>query len=141
MLTKRLSDSWLTLGPPEALDAVLAARFERAQVRREEDAVTWLVQRGSWGRLDAYACHTSLVLFLLGGLVGARLGFKGFVEIREGAVVDAAELRAGKTFELPFNMPSRAFRSRVRGVPPRSAGRRSLGRDRLVGRYVREKRR
>jgi cytochrome c biogenesis protein len=44
------------------------------------------------------------VLFFLGGLIGARFGMKGFVQIPEGGTVDTIQLQGGGAFKLPFTI-------------------------------------
>jgi len=41
-------------------------------------------EKGRWTRLGVYAVHLSVILLLLGGLIGSIFGFEGFVNIPEG---------------------------------------------------------
>ncbi|OGP54107.1 MAG: hypothetical protein A2Y65_12875 [Deltaproteobacteria bacterium RBG_13_52_11] len=46
--------------------------------------------KGDYARLGTYLTHLSVLLILVGGLIGAVWGFKGYVEIREGETVQVA---------------------------------------------------
>jgi cytochrome c biogenesis protein len=44
-------------------------------------------ERGRWTRLGVYAVHTSVLLMVVGGLIGSIFGFEGFVNVPEGESV------------------------------------------------------
>ena len=50
-------------------------------------------EKGRWTRLGVYAVHLSVILLLLGGLIGSIFGFEGFVNISEGETVNSIILR------------------------------------------------
>ncbi|MBW1745490.1 MAG: cytochrome c biogenesis protein ResB [Deltaproteobacteria bacterium] len=50
-------------------------------------------EKGRWTRLGVYAVHLSVILLLLGGLIGSIFGFEGFVNIPEGETVNNIILR------------------------------------------------
>ena len=52
-----------------------------------------LAEKGRWTRLGVYAVHLSVILLLLGGLIGSIFGFEGFVNIPEGETVNSIRLR------------------------------------------------
>ncbi|MBC2694193.1 MAG: cytochrome c biogenesis protein ResB [Desulfobacteraceae bacterium] len=52
-----------------------------------------LAEKGRWTRLGVYTVHLSVILLLLGGLIGSIFGFEGFVNIPEGETVNSVELR------------------------------------------------
>ncbi|GAB4251963.1 cytochrome c biogenesis protein ResB [Deferrisoma sp.] len=107
--TKPLRAEWAAGPDAEAVARVLGRRMGRPRVRRGDGGVRFFAQRQRWARLGAYVAHASLVLFFLGGIVGARFGFKGFVNIVEGESVSAVQLRGGGTLELPFEVECEAF--------------------------------
>jgi cytochrome c biogenesis protein len=60
-------------------------------------------EKGRWTRLGVYAVHLSVILSLLGGLIGSFLGFEGFVTIPEGESIDRIQiLKTGETRKLDF---------------------------------------
>lgn len=52
-------------------------------------------EKWRWTRLGAYMVHLSVILLLLGGLIGSMFGFEGFVNIAEGETVNSIRLRYG----------------------------------------------
>jgi cytochrome c biogenesis protein len=44
--------------------------------------------KSGYGRLGTYLTHLSVLLILVGGLIGALWGFKGYTQIVEGGVID-----------------------------------------------------
>ncbi|GAB4276174.1 MAG: hypothetical protein Kow0092_31860 [Deferrisomatales bacterium] len=110
LATKPLRVSWAVRGDAEAaVEEVLRETWGRPGVLRRDGATAWFAQRQPWARLGAYVAHASLVLFFLGGIVGARYGFKGFVNIVEGQAASAIQLRGGGTLDLPFEVACDSF--------------------------------
>lgn len=107
---KRFSASWdATSDAGERVTDALARSFGKPRVRQTGEGTSWFVQRQPWARLGPYVAHASLVLFFLGGIVGARYGFKGAVNIPEGQSVDAVQLRGGGTLNLGFEVTCESF--------------------------------
>ena len=84
--------SWQESGSVETvaqrLADILGSRFARVQ-RSEKGGVVWLfVHRQAWSRLGAYVTHLAILIILLGGVVGGKWGFRGYVTIAEGQSVD-----------------------------------------------------
>lgn len=52
-----------------------------------------MAEKGRWTRLGVYSVHLSVILLLLGGLIGSIFGFEGFVNIQEGETVNSIGLR------------------------------------------------
>jgi cytochrome c biogenesis protein len=93
--------------PPAALQAlyapVFAKRLSAVQVEQAEAGFLMFAETGRWTRFGVYAVHVSVVLLLIGGLIGSLFGFDGFVNIREGDTVQQITLRgAGERLRLPF---------------------------------------
>ena len=60
-------------------------------------------EKGRWSRLGVYVVHFSIILLLLGSLIGSIFGFEGFVNIAEGEAVDRIRLRnSNQAIRLPF---------------------------------------
>ncbi len=60
-------------------------------------------ENGRWTRFGVYSVHLSVVLLLIGGLIGSIFGFDGFVTIPEGDSVQQITLRNnGQRLALPF---------------------------------------
>ncbi len=65
-----------------------------------ESAVTFFSEKGRFSRLGVYITHLSILIILIGGILGSLFGFKGHVEILEGETVDRIFLRI-KDGEVP----------------------------------------
>ncbi len=66
-----------------------------------ESSVTLYSEKGRFSRLGFPLTHLSVILILVGGLLGSLYGFRGFVNILEGETVDHFFLR-GKDGEIPM---------------------------------------
>jgi cytochrome c biogenesis protein len=62
--------------------------------------VTLYSEKGRFSRLGVYITHLSLLIILIGGLIGSQFGFKGFVNILEGETVNQIYER-GEDREIP----------------------------------------
>lgn len=83
--------------PPERLKdvfpSIVARRFGYHRVE-DTDGGGFAIygESGRWTRLGVYIVHLSVVLLLIGGLIGSIFGFDGFVNIPEGGSVQAINL-------------------------------------------------
>jgi cytochrome c biogenesis protein len=79
--------------------------FGRRRVQDTEDGFVFFAERWRWSRLGVYIVHGSVILLLVGGLVGSIFGFEGFVNIPEGETVNTIRIRgSGETAVLPFSI-------------------------------------
>jgi cytochrome c biogenesis protein len=58
-----------------------------------ESSITLYSEKGRFSRLGFPITHLSILVILIGGLLGSLYGFKGFVNILEGETVDRVYLR------------------------------------------------
>ena len=49
------------------------------------DSFCAVSEKGRWSRLMVYGVHVSVIMVLAGALAGSILGFKGFMDLPEGA--------------------------------------------------------
>lgn len=54
----------------------------------ETDSSSVVAQRGGWTRLAVYVVHVSILIVLLGALIGALFGFKAYIFLPEGRSSD-----------------------------------------------------
>lgn len=93
--------------PPAELQSLFTPVFAKGlrsvQVEPTDAGFILFGETGRWTRFGVYAVHGSVVLLLIGGLIGSLFGFDGFVNIREGDTVQQIILRgAGGRLRLPF---------------------------------------
>ncbi len=70
-------------------------KWSKNWVRIDTDsAVTLSSERGKLSRLGVPITHLSILIILVGGIIGSFYGFKGFVNILEGETVDRIFLRS-----------------------------------------------
>jgi cytochrome c biogenesis protein len=78
-------------------------KIRTVQVEAEAGGFSFYGETGRWTRWGVYAVHLSVVLLLIGGLIGSIFGFDGFVNIPEGESVQQINLRnSGERLRLPF---------------------------------------
>ena len=103
----RIRESFQDDRSPETLQAivlpVLKQKFGYTQQETIDGGVCLFAEKGRWTRIGVYVVHLSIVVLLLGSLVGSIFGFEGFVNIPENETVDSIFLRqTGQPFPLPF---------------------------------------
>jgi cytochrome c biogenesis protein len=82
------ADQLKKLYPP-----VVSRSFRYHRLEDTDDGFAIYGESGRWTRLGVYVVHTSVVLLLIGGLIGSIFGFDGFVNIPEGESVRSIQLR------------------------------------------------
>ncbi|ACN14992.1 ResB [Desulforapulum autotrophicum HRM2] len=60
-----------------------------------EGSTVLFAEKGRWTRIGVYVVHSSILLLLVGSVIGGVWGFKGRVSIPEGDTTDVIELRQG----------------------------------------------
>jgi len=93
--------------PPDQLqptyEKIVSRKFGRVRVEENGGGFCVFSERWRWTRLGVYIVHLSIILLLLGGLIGSFFGFDGYVNIPEGEAVDQIRLRStGKMLRLDF---------------------------------------
>ncbi|MBI5409143.1 MAG: cytochrome c biogenesis protein ResB [Nitrospirae bacterium] len=78
----------------------------------EDDSVQLYSQKGRYARFGVYVVHLSIILILLGAIIGARFGFGGFLNLPEGQVSDVAFMGEGKTIPLGFSVKCNWYETR-----------------------------
>ncbi len=67
-------------------------------------------EKGRYSYFGVYLVHFSILLILLGGIIGSMFGFDAYVNILEGDTVDSIVLRKGMTpMKLGFSVFCEAF--------------------------------
>jgi cytochrome c biogenesis protein len=95
--------------PPASLKPLFAAyarrKLKALQVDADEEGFMIFGETGRWTRFGVYVVHLSVVLLLVGGLIGSIFGFDGFVTIPEGESVQQIRLRSsGEPLTLGFSI-------------------------------------
>jgi cytochrome c biogenesis protein len=77
----------------ENIQSSLKKWFKSWKRFETENAITFFSEKGRFSRLGVYITHLSLLIILVGGIVGSLYGFRGHVEILEGETVNQIFLR------------------------------------------------
>lgn len=87
----------------EILNRLTASRY-RVFESTEEDSVQLYSQKGKYTRMGVYIVHLSILLIFVGAIIGARFGFRGFLNLGEGEYSTVAYARkGGKIEKIPLN--------------------------------------
>ena len=86
----------------EAAARVLRSRGLKPQRAVERGQEALFVEKHRYSVLAVYVVHASLLLILLGGIVDAIYGYKGFLMLTPGEQTSTLELRNGSKRALPF---------------------------------------
>ena len=103
---------WTAAESAEALKNIyapwLSKRFGMMESETSENGYILFGEKGRWTRLGVYAVHLSIILMIIGGLIGSIFGFEGFVNIPEGESTATISLRNNQSekqldFEIKCN--------------------------------------
>jgi cytochrome c biogenesis protein len=100
--------------PPEQLKGIyqklVTRHFRKSHIEATENGFAIYGEKGRWTRFGVYTVHFSVVLLLVGGLIGSIFGFDGFVNIPEGESVQRVQLRnSSETVTLGFEIRCEDF--------------------------------
>ncbi len=100
--------------PPNELkksyEPFISKRFGYTKVEETEKGLCIFAEKWRWTRLGVYTVHLSVILLLLGGLIGSIFGFKGYVNIPEGEAVNRIRtMPSGKIRPLGFEIKCNSF--------------------------------
>jgi len=84
----------------EEIRSCLKRWFKNPKRTEAESTVTLYSEKGRLSRLGVPITHLSILIILIGGLMGSIYGFKGFVNILEGETIDQMYLRT-RDEEIP----------------------------------------
>lgn len=94
----------------KSYEPFVAKRYGFNRVEKTAEGFNLFAERWRWTRLGVYVVHLSVVLLLVGGLIGARFGFDGFVNIPEGETVNSIRLRGNQAaLALGFEVHNEDF--------------------------------
>ncbi len=69
--------------------------------KQTESGMVMYAEKGRWTRIGVYVIHSSIILLIIGALIGGIFGFKASLQLDEGATSDVAFLFKKRT---PVNM-------------------------------------
>ena len=89
----------------EVCQAYIKRHFRHRQVETTDHGYAIYGEKGRWTRFGVYMVHLSVVLLLIGGLIGSIFGFDGWVNIPEGESASRIQLRSqAQMIQLDFEI-------------------------------------
>ncbi|MFP4531284.1 MAG: cytochrome c biogenesis protein ResB [Desulfobacterales bacterium] len=98
---------WTADAKPNGLkntyQSYLARHYRHITTQETDSGLLIFGEKGRWTRLGVYAVHFSILLLVIGGLIGSFFGFEGFANVHEGESVQQISLRnQDEQKRLPF---------------------------------------
>jgi cytochrome c biogenesis protein len=95
-------------GKPDKVRDLLSASMKNSGFRfnevSEDKGYQFYAQKGRYSRLGVFVTHLSILIILVGAVVGMRFGFKGYMEIPEGTVSNTAYSGTDRQISLDFSV-------------------------------------
>jgi cytochrome c biogenesis protein len=67
----------------------LSKHFRTIIEKNSENSAAIYVEKGRWARFGVYIVHLSIIMLLIGALIGAIFGFKGHINLIEGQTANS----------------------------------------------------
>ena len=84
---------------------IVSRSFGYRRIEETDNGFHVFAEKGRWTRIGVYTVHFSVILLLIGGLMGSIFGFAGFVNIPEGETINSIRLsNTGKAQKLNFQI-------------------------------------
>ncbi len=96
-------------GAPEQLksiyETIVSKGFGYSRTEDTEKGFCIFAEKWRWTRLGVYVVHLSIILLLIGAVIGSNFGFDGFVNIPEGKGVKSVRIsNSAETHPLDFEI-------------------------------------
>ena len=75
----------------------IKGRYKKIKRKHAGDRYYFLSEKGKYSRFGVYLVHLSVLIIVIGGLIGSFFGFDGYINIVEGEQIDAIKLRKQTT--------------------------------------------
>ncbi|MBW2491165.1 MAG: cytochrome c biogenesis protein ResB [Deltaproteobacteria bacterium] len=86
-------------------ESFVSKGFGYIRTEQTDEGYCIFAEKWRWARLGVYGVHLSIVLLLLGALIGSFFGFDGYVNIPEGEVANSIRMRnPGQNISLDFGI-------------------------------------
>ena len=83
--------------------SIISRHFRFQRVEETQKGFAIFGEKGRWTRIGVYIVHLSVILMLVGAVIGSIFGFEGYVNIAEGDSVQSIRLRnSGHMLKLSF---------------------------------------
>ncbi|MBW2606979.1 MAG: cytochrome c biogenesis protein ResB [Deltaproteobacteria bacterium] len=79
---------------------IISRSYGYSRIEQTDNGFCLFAEKWRWTRIGVYIVHLSIILMLLGGLLGSIFGFEGFVNIPEGESIKKIKLRSTAEMHL-----------------------------------------
>ena len=94
----------------EKIASILKKRFKHIRSKIKENSAFYYVEEGWYSHMGVYLVHASVIIIILGSIVGSIWGFEGYMNIIEGEKKNILRLtRKMKFIRLPFYVKLNKF--------------------------------
>ena len=94
----------------EGVARVLRKKFRKLETKDSDRGTFFFGEKGRYTYFGVYLVHFSVLLILIGGIIGSLFGFEAFVNIPEGDGVNKVTLRKSRISKsLPFTVRCENF--------------------------------
>jgi len=99
---------------------ILKGPYKQIHQKESDDGVLFFAEKGRFSHFGVYLVHLSVLIILMGGIVGSLFGFEAYVNIQEGETINKVRLRKSQAYRtLPFEVRCDRFSVEFyeKGVP------------------------
>lgn len=87
----------------QASKALAKCNWRGIRTHADGDAVLLFVQKGAWSRIGVYVVHLSILIILVGAIIGGLYGFQAYVYLPEGRTTEHIFMRyTDEPYKLGF---------------------------------------
>ena len=90
------------------IEALKSSGFHAHELK-DDNGLQILAQKGNFSRLAVYATHFSILVILIGAVIGLRFGFKGYLNLPEGEIYNTVAVGTHDEIALPFDIRCDTF--------------------------------
>ena len=84
---------------------ILKAKYKRVLQKETDNEVVLYAEKGRFSHMGVYLVHLSVLIILIGSIVGSLFGFEAYVNIPEGESTNKVRLRKSQAAKvLPFDV-------------------------------------
>ncbi len=93
--------------------AILSQKVGKVLYEETENGCVMYAEKGRWTRMGVYVVHASIILLVVGALIGGVFGFKANLQLDEGATADTIFTSKSRApLKLPFSIQCNEFEVR-----------------------------
>ena len=97
-------------GVRESVARLLRRKYRKLETKDGDRGTFFFVEKGRYTYFGVYLVHFSVLLILVGGIIGSLFGFEAFVNIPEGDGINKVTLRKSRISKsLPFTVRCENF--------------------------------